>query len=208
MRIWITLLATIILCATVSTAHANFDAGVINVSFGSKDLVPDGKAAIGADNDKWNCPDGANGDNVDLTNAKGEKSDVKVTFAAAGVYDAADAGFIGTPWEKLLRKYLYSNDAKTVTLAGLTPKASYDLYLYSASNADGRMTKFTVGKDLKITLYQTDTKELKDRANYAKFTATADADGKVSFTYEGVPNDAGEAGEGTLNGLQIAPVAK
>jgi len=210
MRFWTALLAAVVFSTAglVSTVNAKFDAGLINVSFGSKDIVPEGKAATGADKDKWNCPDGASGDNVELTDAKGDKSDVKVSYAAAGAYDAPDAGFIGTAWEKLLRKYLYSNEAKTVTLTGLTPGAHYDLYLYSASNADNRQTKFTVGTDMKITVYKTDNKELMDTVNYAKFTATADADGKVTITYEGLAANEGEVGEGNLNGLQITPAAK
>lgn len=210
MRTWKTLLAALVLSTAgiIAPAQAKFDVGLINVSFGSKDIVPEGKAATGADADKWNCPDGATGENVDLTDAKGEKSDVKVTYAAGGVWDAPDAGFIGTAWEKLLRKYLYTGEARTVTLSGLTPNAHYDLYLYSASNADNRQTKFTVGTDTKITVYKTENKELAETVNFAKFSATADADGKVTITYEGVGANDGEPGEGNLNGLQIAPAKK
>src|SRR5882672_3112454 len=122
MRNWMILFSTIVLATATftSSAHAKFDAGQINVSFGNKDLVPDGKAVIGADGDKWFAADGDKGENVELTDAKGEKSEVKMTFASAGVWDAEDGGFVGTPFEKLLRHYLHSNDPAKVTITGLT----------------------------------------------------------------------------------------
>jgi len=202
MRRWSILAAATILSLSglASIAHAKFDAGLLDISFGNKDIVPDGKYVLGADGDKWNTPEGDNGDSVALTDAKGEKSDATVTYAAAGTYDAPDAGFVGTPFEKLLRKYLHTMDAKQVTVAGLTGGAKYTVVLYSASNANDRKTKFTIGTESKTTSYEMDKKELADGVNYASFTATADADGKLTITYEGV-----DGGEGNLNGIQIEP---
>ena len=195
---------SLVMMVAATQAQAKLDGGLIDVSFGNKENVPSGKAVLGADADKWNAMDGANGDKVALTNAKGDATDVKVTFASEATWDSDEAGFIGTPFEKLLRHYLYTKDAKKVTLSGLTPNAAYDLIVYSASNAEDRKTKFTVGKDSKTTTYAKDKKELADGVNYAKFTATADADGSVTITYEG----AGDDGEGNFNGLQISPQAK
>jgi hypothetical protein len=206
MRQWIILAASAlfsIACLT-ATAQAKFDAGLINVNFGNKDLTQTGKAVLGtADTDKWNSPDGAKGDKVAVTDAKGEKTDATITYDAAGVYDAEDAGFVSTPWENLLRDYLYATDAKKLTIAGLTPSAKYDLVLYSASNMDGRKTKFTVGKDSDTVTYAMEQKELVEHVNYSKFTATADAEGNVVVTFEGV-----DGAEGNFNGFQISPVAK
>ncbi len=197
-----TILSVAVLVLITATAQAKFDAGLIDVSFGNKDSVPSGKAVVGADKDKWNAMDGASDSKVALTDAKGEKTDVTVTYDAAGVWDANDAGFAETKYAKLLSHYLYSNDAKKVTLSGLTGKATYDLVVYSASNNDGRATKFTVGKDSKTTTYALDKKELAEGVNYARFTATADADGKVEITYEGV-----DGSEGNLNAIQLTPKA-
>jgi len=192
----------VILLGFSGNAQAKLDSGMVNVSLGNKDLVPVGKAAVGTADDKWNGLDGASGDKVALTDAKGDKTDVTITYTGDGVYDAADAGFVGTPWENLLRHYLYTKAPVKITLSGLTPKTDYVLVVYSASNTDGRKTKFTVAKDVKTTTYSTDKKELADGVNYAKFTATADADGNVTITVEGVDD-----GEGNLNGLQISPQA-
>ena len=200
MRKAILWLAAVAILTLVAPAMAKFDAGLINVSFGNKDVVPVGKYVLGEEHDKWNTMDGATGEKAPLDNAKGDKSDATVTWSAAGVYDADDAGFVGTPFEKLLRKYLYSNEAQKVTINGLTPGAKYDLVAYSASNQGDRKTKFTIGGESKTTTYAIDNKELADGVNYAKFTATADADGNLILTYEGV-----DGAEGNLNGFQIAP---
>jgi hypothetical protein len=196
--------AALALLSFAASAQAKFDSGLINLSLGNKDIVPTGKYVAGAEGDKWNAPDGATGDKVELTNAKGDKTDVKVTFDSDGVWDAADdAGFLGTKFEKLLRHYLYAKETRKVTLSGLTPGAQYDLIVYSASNTDTRKTKFTVAKETKTTTYATDKKELTEGVNYAKFTATADADGNLLLTFEGEGGDT----EGNLNGLQITPKA-
>ena len=205
MRKWIVLAAAMMIGAggLTSVAHAKFDAGLLDISFGNKDIVPVGKYVLGADGDKWNTPDGGSGEKLELTDAKGAKSDATLTFASGGTWDAEDAGFVGTPFEKLLRKYLHTNDAQKVTLAGLTPNAKYTVVLFSASNANDRKTKFTIGGETQTTTYSTDKKELAEGTNYAKFAAVADADGNLTITYEGV-----DGGEGNLNGLQIEPQAK
>jgi hypothetical protein len=188
----------------VAPAVAKFDEGLINISWGNAELQPTGKAVLGADDDKWNALEGEKGDKDALKNQKGDKSEVTVTFAAGGTYDAAtDGGFVGTKWENLLRKYLHTREASTVKLDGLTPGKKYEVVVFSASDNDGRKTKFTFGKDTATTTYKKDTKDLEEGNNYAKFTVTADDTGKIEFTFEGVDD-----GEGNLNGLQIAPAAK
>ena len=185
-------------------AFAKFDAGLINISWGNKEVVPDGKAVLGADGDKWNGVDGNHEEKIELVDAKGAKSEVQVSYNGTGTYDAdKEGGFVGTKFENLLRHYLHSVEASTVTLTGLTPGAKYDLVVFSASDADGRKTKFTVGKDTATVKYDKDKKDLAESDNYAKFVATADDTGKIEFTFEGV-----EGGEGNLNGLQLAPAAK
>jgi hypothetical protein len=183
-------------------AWAKLDEGLVNISWGNKDVVPEGKAVLGGgDSDKWNGMDGNTGDKVALNDAKGEKSDVQVTYNGAGTYDAdKEGGFVGTKFENLLRHYLHTMETGTITLTGLTPGAKYDLVVYSASDADGRKTKFTVGKDTATVKYDKDKKDLAEGSNYAKFVVAADDSGKVEFTFEGV-----DGGEGNLNGLQIQP---
>ena len=195
------LLIALLLLGLAGAVQAKFDSGLVNISLGNKDSVYEGKGVLGADKDKWNAMDGANGDKVAVTDAKGGKTEVTFTWASDGTYDADDAGFNGTPYEKLLRHYLFAHSNK-VTISGLTPKAEYDVVVFSASNSNGRTTKFTIGKDSKSTTYDSDKKELQDGVNYARFTATADADGNIVITYEA------DDGEGNLNAVQITPKTK
>ncbi len=188
--------------AMVSLAQAGFDAGLVNVSFGNKGAAYEGKAVAGADGDKWNAPDGDRGEKIKLVDAKEKVTDVTLTFAATGTWDAEDAGFVGTNWEKLLRHYIFANEPQSIALSGLTPGAKYDVIVYSASNTDGRKTKISIGDDAKTTTYSMEKKELADGVNYAKLTASADADGTLTVKFEGVD------GEGNVNGLQIMPVDK
>jgi hypothetical protein len=189
----------------VAPAWAKFDEGLLNISWGNKDVVPEGKAVLGvADSDKWNAMDGNTGEKIALNDSKGDKADVLVTYNAAGTYDAdKDGGFVGTKWENLLRHYLHTVNASSITLTGLTPNAQYELVVYSASDADGRKTKFTVGKDTATVKYDKDKKDFAEGYNYARFVVSADDAGNVEFTFEGL-----DGGEGNLNGLQIAPMRK
>ncbi len=197
--------ALLLTVAFASSAWAKWDEGLVDISWGNKDVVPEGKAVVGnADSDKWNAMDGNTGDKIVLNDAKGDKTDVQVTYNAAGTYDAdKDGGFVGTKFENLMRHYLHTQEVSTITLTGLTPGAKYDLVVYSASDADGRKTKFTAGKDTATVKYDKDKKDFAEGYNYAKFTVAADDSGKVEFTFEGV-----DGGEGNLNGLQLQPAAK
>ncbi len=60
MRFWITRLAVVALIAVsfAPMAWAKLDEGLVNISWGNKEVVPDGKAVLGADGDKWNGMDG------------------------------------------------------------------------------------------------------------------------------------------------------
>jgi outer membrane protein assembly factor BamB len=193
--------ATILL--SVGTVQAAFDEGTIGVSFGGKDAAPVGKAVVGSDGDKWNAPEGQEGQAIALSDVKGAKTDVRLTFDADRTYDAVnDSPFLGGPYENLLRHYLVAVQEHQLALKGLTPGAHYSLYLYSASNPGGnnRVTKFTVGTQTKSTTFSMENKEFTPGVNYTRFTVVADKEGNVSLTYSG-----GEGPEGNLNGLQIMP---
>jgi len=191
---------------TTAPAAAIVHDGMINVGFGNKDVVQSGKAAVGAAGDAWNAPDGARGEKLALADVNGAKTSVTITFDADRTYDAKnDSAFLHGPWENLMRHYLVATQARKVTLEGLAPGAAYSLYLYSASNpgGEGRATRFTVGHESKTTTFTMEQKELAEGVNYARFTVTADQDGRLEIGYVG---DNGDRPEGNLNGLQLAPV--
>jgi hypothetical protein len=203
-----TLVAVLAFLSLTLPALAKFDAGLINVALGGrpgKEGAPSGKAVLGADRDKWNVVDGAQGDHVQINDSSDELTDVTITYSSDGVFDAgAGGGLVGTPWEKLMRRYLHSRFARKIVVSGLTRGGTYDLVVFSASNADGRRTRFSVGKESQTTTFRADKQELASGVNYARFTATADADGNVTITYE-APDG---YGEGNINGLQIAAKTK
>ena len=194
--------------ATTTPAVAIVHDGLINVAFGNKDLVRTGKAVVGAEGDAWNAPDGARGEKLALSDVKGAKTGVTITFDADRTYDAQhDSPFLNGPLENLMRSYLVAIEARKVTLEGLVPGARYSLVLYSASNPGGndRATKFTVGNQSKTTTFTKEQKELAEGVHFARFTVTADQDGRLEIGYVG---DNGGRPEGNLNGLQLAPVLR
>jgi hypothetical protein len=181
---------------------------LINVGFGNKDVVQSGKAVVGAAGDHWNAPDGGKGEKLELTDVKGGKTGVRLTFEADHTYDAkTDTPFAHGPFENLMRHYLVALPRGKVTLDGLKPGAEYGLYLYSAADpgGNGRATRFTIGDKSRVTTFSSDEKELVEGVNYAAFTVTADRDGKLEIAYAG---DNGDRPEGNLNGMQVAPVKK
>ena len=183
-----------------------FHDGMINVGFGNKDVVQSGKAVVGAAGDQWNAPDGARGEKLELTDVKGGKTSVTITFDADRTFDAKnDSPFLHGRWENLMRHYLVAIQQHKVTLEGLKPGAEYSLYLYSAADpgGQGRATRFTAGGQSRTTTFTTEEKGLVEEVNYATFTVTADRDGKLEIIYVG---GNGDRPEGNLNGLQLAPV--
>ena len=159
---------------------------------------------VGSEGDKWNAPEGHQGQAIVLSDVKGTKTDVRLTFDADRTYDAIHnhSPFIGGPYENLLRHYLVAFEEHKVALQGLTPGARYSLYLYSASNPGGnnRVTKFTIGAQTRSTTFSTEEKAFTPGVNCARFAVTADQDGKLVLIYSG-----DEGREGNLNGLQIMP---
>lgn len=191
-----------VIFVSAGTARAGFDAGMIDVSFGNKDAAASGKAVLGDEGDQWNSPDGQQGSALALTDVKGAKTAVRLTFDADRTYDAErNSPFSNGPYENLMRHYLVATQARNVTLEGLTPGAGYHLYLYSASDpgGEGRVSKFTVGGQSLSTTFTAEKKELAAGVNYLRFPVTADKDGKVELVYSG------EGPEGNLNGMQIVP---
>jgi hypothetical protein len=181
---------------------------LIGIGFGGKDVVQKGAAVVGAAGDRWNAPDGARGEKLELVDVKGLKSGVTLAFDSDHAYDAKDnTPFAHGPWQNLMRKYLCVFKPSKVTLEGLKPGAEFSVYLYSAADpgGNGRATRFTVGGRSQTTKFTTEEKDFVEGVNYAAFTVTADKNGRIEIVFAG---DNGEHSEGNVNGLQIAPVKK
>jgi outer membrane protein assembly factor BamB len=197
--------AACVILVLPGVAQADSSDGRIDVSFASGDLVQTGPAVLGEEGDRWNAADGNRGQRIALTNVKGEKTQVRISFDADRTYDAANnSPFAGGVWENLMRKYLVATDAHKVTLEGLTPGAPYTLVLYSGSDRSGdrRETRFSVGGQSKSATFSFEKTKFVEGVNYVRLTAAADREGRIEIAYEG------ESSEGNLNGLQLAPAGK
>lgn len=190
--------------ASPPLAHA----GLVNVDFnsGTSSTTYSGAAVTGSAGDIWNGVNGGalgtptNLGNVPLVDSSGANSGVSLSFGGtAGAYDATSAVCLmaATSFAPLLCDYIYrySGAAATVTLAGLTPGAAYDLILYSMANDAGRVTDFALDGVTRSVTAAT-VSGLVSGTNYTEFTGTVSGTGLLSFTFTG-------PSEGNLDGLQL-----
>ncbi|MFG6487661.1 PEP-CTERM sorting domain-containing protein [Roseateles sp. BYS78W] len=190
--------------AGMPLAHA----GLVNIDFNSGAAVGtySGAAVTGAAGDLWNGVDGGSlsaptdSSNVPLLDAAGASTGITLSFAGTGgAFDATGNGCLmsTSSFAPLMCDYLYRSlraDA-SVTLAGLTPGAAYDLILYASANTDGRITEFTLdGITQSVTAAAATGFAL--GTNYAEFKGVVAATGLLSFTFTG-------PSEGNLDGLQL-----
>jgi hypothetical protein len=202
-------------------------ADLIDVQFGSTTAVPNsggptaaysGAAAVGASGDQWNQIGSPNtffgpstASNIALLDSAGASTGVALSYDTPdGFLDInghPDRIFAGSPYENLMTSYMYATTREgggTVSLTGLTPGGSYDLYLYSAANDPIRTTVFTVdGQTQSTTPSGNQTLTLGD--TYAEFNVTADPSGDLDISFTGLAS----FDEGDLNGIQLldAPAA-
>jgi len=138
--------------------------------------------------------------NLPLLDAVGASTGITLRFAGTGgAFDATASSCLmsASSFAPLMCDYLYRSlrvDA-SVTLAGLTPGAAYDLILYASANTEGRITEFTLdGISQSVTAATASGFAL--GTNYAEFKGVVAATGLLSFTFTG-------PSEGNLDGLQL-----
>ena len=203
-----------------SASLINVQFGQSNGGFGGPTSAYSGPAVIGSGGDQWNLftepfsingPFGYAGANLPLVDSAGSATGVRLGFSTPDSFiHVSPAIFSGTPYDGLLTSFLFADNNRnssrdgpgTVTLAGLTPDAEYRVVLYSAADAPGRGTLFTVNGTSE-TVTPTATATLAEGVNYADLDAVADGTGTVTIT---VARAAANSNEGDLNGIQITPV--
>jgi hypothetical protein len=199
--------ALVLQLAAAGRAGAGF---LVGVDFNSNSPTYTGAAVLGAAGDTWNGIGGPpSASNLSLVDATGAATGVKLSYSTPnGFFDAEGVTeiFAGTPYDALLRDYLFADKSgsagpATVTFSGLTPGGTYRLILYSIANEIGRDTAFTVN-GVRMDVIAGPDKFLKAGENYADYTAPADASGKLAITIA-----SGNADEGDLDGIQLAPAA-
>ncbi len=101
----------------------------------------------------------------------------------------AGTGYPNTPYAALMAVALssYNNAADgygSLNFGGLSPNGTYNLYLYSAGNAAGRTSTFTVGGNTQTSTYDDVTTNLVSGVDYVEFAGvTADANGNLDVTF-------------------------
>ena len=183
-----------------------------------------GAAVIGAAGDVWNeFPGGAyteftsgvQSTPIALQDTAGNVSGIDITYSDDGVYTLPPQflnGFNGTPWQSLMGGILYglNLDQGTITLTGLAPDATYQLYLYTQADsaAEGRELSVSVnGLTATSTPGSASASSFILGQNYLSLTPVADASGTLVIQFTGVSGQGVvKAGEGDFNGFQFTLV--
>jgi len=180
-------------------------------------------------------PNGATFTSGTLVYANGAASGVKLSLTATnGTYDANAVGFgnyspfswaslvneqgnIGypnTPWAVLMASMLVSHTAgvtDTVSLSGLVPGGTYNLYVYSAGDLNltsgaipgQRRSTFTVNGVTQTSIWQSGVTTLVNGADYLEFTnVVASGTGNLVINYGNSAN----GDESDFNGFQLQAV--
>jgi len=179
-------------------------------------------------------PTGTTGGPYNLLYANGTTSGATLSLtASSGTYDAnsvnwgnyspfswnsladeqANTGYPATPYANLFASMIVSHTAgvvDTVTLSGLAPDGSYNLYVYSAGDlnlASGatpgqRTSTFSVNGITQTCVWTSGVSTLVNGVDYLEFNAVADGSGMLVINYGNSAN----GDETDFNGLQLQSV--
>ncbi len=204
------------------TLNVNFIDDSVGIDYcgGTEGTAMTGPAVIGFPGDYWNAlggfayssyPNGPSFYKTNLLYQDSSRSTVAVTLAPPGnTFDANACGgttpYDGGPYQDLMQTFISDSTMGTpgyVNLSGLSPGATYNLYVYSAGNAAaaGRVSYFSVGGGggtATTTWNGTDT-GFTSGVDYLEFSGvTADVNGNLSIDFGGNTNT-----ENDFNGFQL-----
>ncbi|HEX8312883.1 MAG TPA: PEP-CTERM sorting domain-containing protein [Chthoniobacteraceae bacterium] len=198
-----------LLTAAAAAISCTAGAAIVNVDFNSTNngggatysglaAAPDqaGTNALwnGISNNTFGSITGLGG--TDLPDSTGAATDIDITIGRQ------DGGFTGTG-NNLLKDYLFlvPGQSSTFTLSGLSPQASYNVYIYSMGDTAGQGGTFTYnGTSLSTSASPLNGTTFVAGNNYVVFTGVTSAeDGTAGFTWAGVSSNTHSA----LNGIQI-----
>lgn len=188
-------------------------AALVNVDFNANSgLTQSGAGVFGSAGDTWNGIGGNIGTSLALVASDNTASGVTLSFSTSGSYaDSCPSGstYCGTPFESLMREYLYARQGTvgTVTLSGLLANATYELVLYGVPNTNRRrITEFTANGVTEKTSFNGTDNAMTEDVSYVDLFVDADADGKIAITFQQAglnPGGISTSLEGNFNGLQI-----
>ncbi len=176
---------------------------VVNVNFQKDTLIQEtkGGAAFGSGvTMTWN---NYYRGTTSLINVRDSLNNVTTVDITANQPNAWDTGFFNglTYGANIMNGYVHNNNTGfyNMIIAGLTPNASYDLYLYGHGDNEAQNTTFTIsGVSKTSTIGVSGLTELTENAHYVVFRGVpADTSGQITVNW-------GNAGNyGAVNGLQI-----
>jgi len=213
------------LMASLTFIDVDFNGNSIGTAYGGGGpaVGPNqvGAALLGNISDQWNSitdsmltfsayPNGGSASGLALTNVDGSASGVTMSLTTQNTFNSIEPNWTSTngfvtaasPYANLMQDTLVAPNGtpQTVTLSGLGANQMFDLVLYSAGNAAGRQSSFTVNGITKTSTYDLVTSTLVDGVSYVRYdTATSDASGSLVITYFSSVG----GGEGNLNGFQL-----
>ena len=162
-----------------------------------------GAAVIGSGGDVWNKLSAANGGPTALNNVGGASSGASITWSSSRLF------FGATSYANLMRCYLVAlqpSASGTITFAGLTPNASYSLYVYTQGDSATAGRRLTVtpaiGSAVTSTAAVAAQSTFVAGQNYLQAAATTDGSGNLAFTYA----SAASGLEANVNAIQLAPL--
>ncbi|MGO9257566.1 MAG: PEP-CTERM sorting domain-containing protein [Bryobacteraceae bacterium] len=135
-----------------------------------------------------------------LADTGGNSTGVTLTFNDGIYTNCCGDGFSATPYAALMGSYLYDGASNTMTVAGLAPDATFDLYIYTQGDiaSNGRAIEVDANgviADSAPTDATASTFILGQ--NYLDLAVTADVNGLLTINYSTL------AGESDINGFQL-----
>ena len=174
-------------------------AASINIDFGNAEYS--GIAAAPDTGIKWNSFAYGALTNAPLVDSFNTPTSVTLTKPSSNDYSNAGGGS-GPVSNALMRDYLWvKNGSSTITLGGLTPEATYDLYIYALGDQVHQSILVTLDADNGGAAGNTTGPKrspLNEGENWIKLSPNADSSGNILFTWRNRDDE-----HGGLNGLQL-----
>jgi uncharacterized delta-60 repeat protein len=189
-------------------------AALINVQFdASGQPAQTGGAVLGTSGDKWNnivSSGTPSGSNVALVDATNSTTSVSVSYSAEAEGHTSNSPFSAGADASLMSSYLIADPSAnpgspgSVVFSGLSAGSQYNVILYSGTDVNNPtgQTAFTVNGYTKTTQFNPEPTAFVENTNFVEFQPTADANGKITISF-----DQANAVEGDLNGVQLQQLA-